>query len=53
MIALEMEGGGDEVVLDDDRWRWRHTVSYWVGRSNFDPRLTALDSFNGHDETKV
>ena len=34
MIALEVsssgEAMGDDVVLDDDRWRWRHTVSYWV-----------------------
>lgn len=34
MIALEVsssgEAMGEDVVLDDDRWRWRHTVSYWV-----------------------
>ena len=34
MIALEVSSSGDalgeDLVLDDDRWRWRHTVSYWV-----------------------
>lgn len=34
VIALEVsssgEGAGEDLVLDDDRWRWRHTVSYWV-----------------------
>lgn len=35
MVALELSGSGDlggenSWVLDDDRWRWRHTVSYWV-----------------------
>ena len=36
MVAFEFSSGGengvigDDMVLDDDRWRWRHTVSYWV-----------------------
>jgi hypothetical protein len=34
MVALEViSSSGDsglDLVLDDDRWRWRHTVSYWV-----------------------
>ena len=33
MVALEVTSSGDpsgDLVLDDDRWRWRHTVSYWV-----------------------
>ena len=33
MVAFEFSSEGvigDDMVLDDDRWRWRHTVSYWV-----------------------
>lgn len=35
MVALELSSSGDpsngdSLILDDDRWRWRHTVSYWV-----------------------